>query len=146
MKRIFQVVHMREACGGTPVESVPTTGEPEPCTITSNDGRHCILEDVDGELEMEGFSGHLNDERPLFANGSIEFSPQQQGSEGILEAAQNSSEGFDLLIGGSPPLPLDSPPLIPPLPPSPPSPPPPPSSPSPPVLFLQGHIHFLYSL
>ncbi|XP_057477624.1 ENHANCER OF AG-4 protein 2 isoform X2 [Actinidia eriantha] len=125
----------KEAGGGSPVESVPAPGEPEPCMVTPNDRRHCILEDVDGELEMEDVSGHPKDERPLFANGSIDFAPQQKCSDGILEAAQNSSDEFDPLIGGSPPLPLDSPPPTPPLPPSPlppPSPPPPPSSPSPP--------------
>ncbi|GFZ15727.1 Tudor/PWWP/MBT domain-containing protein [Actinidia rufa] len=88
----------KEAGGGSPVESAPATGEPEPCMVTPNDRRHCILEDVDGELEMEDVSGHPKDERPLFANGSIDFVPQQKCSDGILEAAQNSSDEENKLV------------------------------------------------
>ncbi|KAL7001506.1 ENHANCER OF AG-4 protein [Sarracenia purpurea var. burkii] len=126
----------KEADGGSPVESVPAAGEPETCTVTPNDKRHCILEDVDGELEMEDVSGHPKDDKPLFTNGSIQFASQQQASDRILVTSQNSSNelGLDPIREGSPPLPLDPPPPTPPLPPSPAPPPspPPPSSPSPP--------------
>ncbi|KAA8533367.1 hypothetical protein F0562_033100 [Nyssa sinensis] len=141
----------KEASNGSPVAVTPATGEPGTCTVTPNDRRHCILEDVDGELEMEDVSGHPKDERPLFATGSFEIASQQQGSERILEAASNNSAELPPLPKGSPPMPLDSPPQTPPLPPSPPplpSPPPPPSSPSPPPpppppLPSQPHPHSL---
>ncbi|XAR63987.1 hypothetical protein NMG60_11024164 [Bertholletia excelsa] len=124
---------VKEAGDRSPAETLPGTGDPETCVDTPNDRRHCILEDVDGELEMEDVSGHPRDDRPLFSNGSAEFGSQQQGSDGILESALDNSN--ELSSQGSPPLPLDSPPPTPPLPPSPPpppSPPLPPSFPSPP--------------
>ncbi|XP_052204558.1 ENHANCER OF AG-4 protein 2 isoform X2 [Diospyros lotus] len=128
---------LKEPGGRSPVEVVPASGEPD--TVTSSDRRHCILEDVDGELEMEDVSGHTRDERPLFSNGPIEFTLQQYGSQGVLEALSDSPDNFSPLEG-SPPLPRTSPPQTPPLPSSPPplsptspqSPPPLPSSPSPP--------------
>ncbi|KAL7163115.1 hypothetical protein ACSBR2_039250 [Camellia fascicularis] len=122
----------KEAGGGSPLEQVAAAGDIETCIVTPNDRRHCILEDVDGELEMEDVSGHPKDERSLFANGSIEFASQQQGSDGILEAALNISNELAPLPPGSPPLPFNSPPPTPPLPPSPPPPPSPPSPPPPP--------------
>lgn len=127
----------KEAAGGSPVESVPATGEGEACAVTPNDRRHFVLEDVDGELEMEDVSGHPKDERPSFANGSFERASEWQGSDGILETDLNYSNELDPVHEGSPPLPFDSPPPTPPLPPSPPpppspSPPPPPSSSPPP--------------
>ncbi|KAF9624044.1 hypothetical protein IFM89_007742 [Coptis chinensis] len=93
--------------------AVHSQEEPDACAVTPVDRRHRILEDVDGELEMEDVSGSLRDEKHIDHNDSFN-----------LESAS-----YDLL--GSPPLPLDSPPPPPPLPSSPP-PPPPPSSPSPP--------------
>ncbi|XP_058184581.1 ENHANCER OF AG-4 protein 2 isoform X2 [Rhododendron vialii] len=127
----------KEAAGGSPVESVPATGEGEACAVTPNDRRHFVLEDVDGELEMEDVSGHPKDERPSFVNGSFECASEWQGSDEILETDLNYSNELDPVHEGSPPLPFDSPPPTPPLPPSPPpppspAPPPPPSSSPPP--------------
>ncbi|KAG6767172.1 hypothetical protein POTOM_028354 [Populus tomentosa] len=45
-------------------ESTHALGERETFTATASDRRHCILEDVDVELEMEDVSGHPKDERP----------------------------------------------------------------------------------
>lgn len=121
----------KEASHPSPVETTHASGESETCAVTPNDRRHCILEDVDGELEMEDVSGHPKDERPSFINGSFEMDPPQQGPHRIMEPASNACTDLPPLPEGSPPLPLDSPPPPPPLPPSPP-PPPPPLSPSPP--------------
>ncbi|XWS09155.1 hypothetical protein CRYUN_Cryun40dG0061900 [Craigia yunnanensis] len=124
-----------EAADASPLEPVHALGEVETCTVTPSDRRHCILEDVDGELEMEDVSGHQKDDRPPFTNDNLEMDLQQQGTDRIMELASNSSNEFPPLPEGSPPLPPDSPPPPPPLPPSPPlppPPPPPPSSPSPP--------------
>ncbi|VVA14754.1 PREDICTED: ENHANCER OF [Prunus dulcis] len=123
----------KETSHSSPVETTHASGESETCAVTPNDRRHCILEDVDGELEMEDVSGHPKDERPVFVNGSFERDPQQQGSDTVTEPASNVCSELPPLPEGSPPLPLDSPPPPPPLPPSPPPPPPPPPlSPSPP--------------
>ncbi|XP_059633371.1 ENHANCER OF AG-4 protein 2 [Cornus florida] len=127
----------KEDVDGSPIAATPAIGEPETCTVTPNDRRHCILEDVDGELEMEDVSGHPKDERSLFTSDSFEIDSQQEGSDRILEAASTNSTQCPPLPEGSPPLPFDSPPTTPPLPPSPPPPlpsppPPPPLSPSPP--------------
>ncbi|KAL4562074.1 hypothetical protein LXL04_034265 [Taraxacum kok-saghyz] len=51
-------------------EVSPGTGEVETCSATSTDRRHCILEDVDGELEMEDVSGHPNYDNKLSTCGS----------------------------------------------------------------------------
>ncbi|KAF5747407.1 ENHANCER OF AG-4 protein 2 [Tripterygium wilfordii] len=124
----------REAGDLSPDEPPSVIGESETLVVTPNDKRHCILEDVDGELEMEDVSGHSKDDGPLFASCVSELGSQRMGSDRIVESASNNSP----LPEGSPPLPPDSPPLPPPLPPSPPlppptlPPPPPPSSPSPP--------------
>ncbi|PON98866.1 RNA polymerase II-binding domain containing protein [Trema orientale] len=118
---------------GHPSQQEPThvSGETETCAVTPNDRRHCILEDVDGELEMEDVSGPPKDEKTLLVSGSFETDTQQCRLDRIVEPAPNISAELPSLPEGSPPLPLDSPPPPPPLPPSPP-PPPPPSSPSPP--------------
>ncbi|GAV60995.1 PWWP domain-containing protein [Cephalotus follicularis] len=119
----------------SPAETTHALGETETCTVTPNDRRHCILEDVDGELEMEDVSGHPKDEKPWFMDGSFQMESQQQGSDRILELNSNNSIELPPLPEGSPPPPPDSPPPPPPLPPSPPPtpPPPPPSSPLPPT-------------
>ncbi|XP_038697391.1 ENHANCER OF AG-4 protein 2-like isoform X2 [Tripterygium wilfordii] len=126
----------REA-GDLSLDELPSViGESETCAITSNDKRHCILEDVDGELEMEDVSGHSKDDGPLFASCASELGSQRMGLDRIMESASTNSSELAPLPEGSPPLPPDSPPLPPPLPPSPPPPPtihppPPPPSPSP---------------
>ncbi|XP_022761897.1 ENHANCER OF AG-4 protein 2-like [Durio zibethinus] len=122
----------RESPDASPLEPAHALGELETCTVTPTDRRHCILEDVDGELEMEDVSGHPKDDRPSFTNGLV-MDLQQQGTDRVMEPASNSANEFPPIPEGSPPLPPDSPPPPPPLPPSPPPPPPPPpSSPSPP--------------
>ncbi|XP_015902104.3 ENHANCER OF AG-4 protein 2 isoform X1 [Ziziphus jujuba] len=123
---------------GHPSQMEPThaLGESETCAATPNDRRHCILEDVDGELEMEDVSGHPKEEKTLFIGSSSEMDLQQQESDKGMESAASISTDLPPLPESSPPLPLDSPPPLPPLPPSPPPPPPPPplspSSPPPP--------------
>ncbi|KAI9169587.1 hypothetical protein LWI28_014474 [Acer negundo] len=117
----------KEASEASPVEQTRASGESETCTVTPNDRRHCILEDVDGELEMEDVSGHPKD-----GNGLIEIDSPQNGIDRILDPASNNFSDLPPLPEGSPPLPPDSPPPLPPLPPSPPPPLPPMSSPSPP--------------
>ncbi|KAJ0094602.1 hypothetical protein Patl1_16371 [Pistacia atlantica] len=116
----------KEVGDTSPIEQTRASGESETCTVTPNDRRHCILEDVDGELEMEDVSGHPKD-----GNDSFEIE-SQHGSDRILESVSNNFSELPPLPEGSPPLPPDSPPPLPPLPPSPPPPPPPMSSPSPP--------------
>ncbi|GMI71812.1 hypothetical protein HRI_000850500 [Hibiscus trionum] len=120
-----------EAVDVSPLETVQTSAELEACAVTPSDRRHCILEDVDGELEMEDVSAHQKDDRPSSTNDTLEKDMQQLDTDKIMEPGSNSSDGCPPLPEGSPPLPPDSPPPPPPLPPSPP-PPPPPSSPSPP--------------
>ncbi|KAL6543942.1 RPR [Orobanche gracilis] len=105
--------------------------DPDNCTVTPSDRRHCILEDVDGELEMEDVSAHQKDEGPFSGNDTAQVSLHEPNSDGIFQSASSMSE-FLPSPEGSPPLPSGSPPESPPLPTSPPPPPPPPSSPSPP--------------
>ncbi|KAI3812328.1 hypothetical protein L1987_17035 [Smallanthus sonchifolius] len=113
------------------------TGELETCSVTSNERRHCILEDVDGELEMEDVSGHRKDEKLLKGGGSYKAVQEDEGSNRTMDTTSNNSNEVSPLREGSPPLPPDSPPPTPPLPTSPPPPlsphmvPPPPSTPSP---------------
>ncbi|KAK7341316.1 hypothetical protein VNO80_24242 [Phaseolus coccineus] len=121
----------KETCDASPADPTHTLGESETSTVTPNDKRHCILKDVDRELEMEDVSGHPKDERPTFFNSSDEIDLQLQLSDRNLDLTPNISEEMSATPEGSPPLPLDSPPPPPPLPSSPP-PPPPPLSPSPP--------------
>ena len=115
----------------SPADPTCTQGESETSTVTPNDKRHCILEDVDGELEMEDVSGHPKDERVVLLNSSSEMDLQLQGSDNILDPVSNTSAEIPDMLKCSPPLPPDSPPSLPPLPSSPP-PPPTPLSPSPP--------------
>lgn len=114
-----------------PMEAPDPLEEQVTCPVTPTDRRHHILEEVDGELEMEDVSASSKDERATAGNGSYELETQQQCSVGILESTSTNLRELPALPLGSPPLPLDSPPPLPPLPPSPP-PPPPPFSPSPP--------------
>ncbi|XP_010245482.1 PREDICTED: ENHANCER OF AG-4 protein 2-like isoform X2 [Nelumbo nucifera] len=122
-------------CKETGIESLvePSNAleEPETCAVTPSDRCHCILEDVDGELEMEDVSGSPKDGRTRGGNNSFELNLQRQTKDGILKSCSDNLSELPPLPPCSPPLPLESPPLPPPLPPSPP-PPPPPSSPSPP--------------
>ncbi|XP_058090300.1 ENHANCER OF AG-4 protein 2 [Magnolia sinica] len=106
----------------SPEEAADALEEPDTSAVTPSDrrGNH-ILEEVDGELEMEDVSGSSKDERT--ASGNV--------SDRILESTSNNLIELPPVPLDSPPLPLDSPPPLPPLPPSPP-PPPPPLSPSPP--------------
>ncbi|GER56125.1 Tudor/PWWP/MBT domain-containing protein [Striga asiatica] len=97
--------------------------DPENSNVTPSDRRHCILEDVDGELEMEDVSAQPKDEVP--------FSRNSKSSDGLFPSVSIASE-FLPSPEGSPPLPPGSPPATPPLPTSPPPPPPPPPSSPPP--------------
>ncbi|KAM7487905.1 hypothetical protein LguiB_025389 [Lonicera macranthoides] len=119
----------------SPLEMTPTARELETSNVTPNDRRHCILEDVDGELEMEDVSGNPKEE------SSFQNVSQQQASG---EPASNIYTELSPLPEGSPPLPLGSPPPTPPMPSSPATPslltPPPPSPlppPPPPVPSMQ---------
>lgn len=123
-------VPSKEAAGASPVEPSCDLGNSETCIATPNDRRHCILKDVDGELEMEDVSGNPKDENPLLINDSLMTDSQNLDSGKALESCCNHSMDLPPLTEGFPPLPLDSPPLPPPLPPSPP--PPPPHTPPPP--------------
>nr|XP_043639966.1 ENHANCER OF AG-4 protein 2 isoform X2 [Erigeron canadensis] len=126
----------KEGIGKSEFELNPGTGELETCSVTSNDRRHCILEDVDGELEMEDVSGHPKDEKAL-TGGSCKAVEEEEFCDRTMDAVSNSNK-VSPLREGSPPLPPDSPPPTPPLPSSPEPPespdvvPPPPSSPPPP--------------
>ena len=115
-------------------ESTHALGERETFTATASDRRHCILEDVDVELEMEDVSGHPKDERPSSIGVFFEMEAQQHYSDRLPEPALNDSVHLLPLPDGSPPPPPDSPPPPPPLPSSPPPPPPPPPPPLPPQL------------
>ncbi|KAK6160527.1 hypothetical protein DH2020_003908 [Rehmannia glutinosa] len=100
----------------SPSNLSPTTSrDAENHTVTPSDRRHCILEDVDGELEMEDVSEHQKDERPLFANDTFELASLEPNS---IESASNTSAEWLPSPDGSPPLPPGSPPQsIPPQPP-----------------------------
>ncbi|XP_052733222.1 ENHANCER OF AG-4 protein 2 [Vigna angularis] len=121
----------KDTFDASPADPTHALGESETSTVTPNDKRHCILKDVDRELEMEDVSGHPKDEKPTFFNSSDEIDLQLQVSDSNLDLTPSISNEMSATPEGSPPLPLDSPPPPPPLPSSPP-PPPPPLSPSPP--------------
>ncbi|XP_042063827.1 ENHANCER OF AG-4 protein 2-like isoform X2 [Salvia splendens] len=133
--------------GASPSKHTPATDrDHENHSVTPSDRRHCILEDVDGELEMEDVSGHQKDERPLMTYGSIEAASLDLDPDGGgHESSSNNSTEWLPSPEGSPPLPARSPPMTPPLPnsppPSSPPPPPPPSSPPPPPPPPTSHQH-----
>ncbi|MBA0740490.1 hypothetical protein Gogos_013686, partial [Gossypium gossypioides] len=87
-----------EAADASHLETAQALVELDACTVTPSDRRHCILEDVDGELEMEDVSAHQKDDRPSFTNDSLEKDMQHQGNDRIMESASSSPNGF-------PPLP-----------------------------------------
>ncbi|KAL8208158.1 hypothetical protein R6Q57_007570 [Mikania cordata] len=127
----------KEGSGKSILELNTAPGELETCSVTSIERRHCILEDVDGELEMEDVSGHPKDEKLLTGGGSYKAVQEDDDSIKKMDTASNNSNEASPFCEGSPPLPADSPPLTPPLPSSPPPPlspsvvPPPPSTLSP---------------
>ncbi|MBA0845634.1 hypothetical protein Goarm_022437, partial [Gossypium armourianum] len=105
----------REAADAPPLETAQALVELEACTVTPSDRRHCILEDVDGELEMEDVSAHQKDDRPSFTNDSLEKDMQEQGNDRIMEPASSSPNGFPPLPEAfvpQPPLPTQ--PMLPP--------------------------------
>ncbi|KAL3613768.1 RPR [Castilleja foliolosa] len=124
--------------------NTPASRDPDRnCSVTPSDRPHCILEDVEGELEMEDVSAHQKGEVPFSGNNSAEVEPNPD------VIFQSSSSMFELLLSpeGSPPLPPGSPPPTPPLPTSPPPsflppppPSPPPSSPPPPPPPSEPHL------
>ncbi|KAL8201424.1 hypothetical protein R6Q57_012763 [Mikania cordata] len=134
---ILNFSHKEGVCKST-LELNTATGELETCSVTSNERRHCILEDVDGELEMEDVSRHPKGELFLMAGGFCKTAQEDEGSNRTLDTTSNNSSEVSPFREGSPPLPPGSPPPTPPLPSSPPPPlsppmvPLPPSAPSPP--------------
>ncbi|XP_074326933.1 ENHANCER OF AG-4 protein 2-like isoform X2 [Apium graveolens] len=148
----FQIPVCKEQTDILPLELTCTTEEAEKLTVNQNDRRHCILEDVDGELEMEDVSVHPKDEGALFMGAPFEIvSKEEKGPDMVvLEAESNSCSQLPFPMG-SPPSPPDSPPPTPPLPTSPrplsrPPPPPiapssPPPPPPPPPLVQQAQPH-----
>ncbi|KAE9595350.1 putative PWWP domain-containing protein [Lupinus albus] len=126
----------------SPPDTTLTLVESETFAVTPNDKSHHILEDVDGELEMEDVSDHPKDEKHILLTSSSEMNLQLQGLDRILDASSKISAEMPDVLEGSPPPPLDSPPPLPPLPSSPPPPispsqsplpPPPPASHPPPL-------------
>nr|KYP33119.1 Hepatoma-derived growth factor-related protein 2 [Cajanus cajan] len=82
----------------SPADPTRTVVDSETSTVTPTDKRHCILEDVDGELEMEDVSVHLKDERPVLLNSPSEMDSQLQGLDRILDPASDiSAEIPDIL-------------------------------------------------
>ncbi|KAK9076295.1 hypothetical protein SSX86_004628 [Deinandra increscens subsp. villosa] len=122
---ILNFLH-KEGNGKSILEVNTATGELETCSVTSTERRHCILEDVDGELEMEDVSGHPKDEIFLTGGGSRKAVQEDDGLNRKMDTSSNNSNEASPMREGSPPLPPDSPPPTPPLPSS----PPPPLSPS----------------
>src|ERR1044072_7029805 len=91
----------KDTQGASPANPTLTLGESETSTVTPNDKRHCILEDVDGELEMEDVSGHPKDEKPVFLNSFDEIDMQVQ--HGISDPISKNSEEMLATPEGSPP-------------------------------------------
>ncbi|XP_072966010.1 ENHANCER OF AG-4 protein 2 isoform X1 [Typha angustifolia] len=117
-----------------PVEGVSSEDQ-DACLLTPGDRRHHVLEDVDGELEMEDVSSLSKDEKGISGERYIKVDFQPHNSSNTLQHILTDQIELPPLPEGPPPLPLDSPPPPPPLPaspPPPPPPPPPPLSPSPP--------------
>ncbi|CAN0909108.1 ENHANCER OF AG-4 protein 2 [Linum grandiflorum] len=113
-----------------PVVSEPgrALGDSEIDAATPNDRHHFILEEVDGELEMEDVCyPRLTDEGP-------DMDIEENCSDRAMGPTSDSNVDSPFFLEGSPPLPPGSPPKLPPLPPYPPPPlpPSPPSSPVPP--------------
>ncbi|PWA65628.1 CID domain-containing protein [Artemisia annua] len=128
---------LKEHTGKPTLDLNPSTGEIETCSVTSNDRRHHILEDVDGELEMEDVSGHSKDEKIFPSDSSYKNLQEDEAFDRTMDTSSDNSNEASPLRPSSPPLPPGSPPRTPPLPSSPPPPlspivPPPPSTPSPP--------------
>ncbi|KAK4792140.1 hypothetical protein SAY86_022575 [Trapa natans] len=129
------VLPSKEDCAATSPEKLThVSKEAGTSDATPVEQRHCILLDVDCELDMEDVSGYPNDEGSLPMH-TVELMAESHETDKKL--ASTDSALFSFIPWGSPPLPLDSPPLPPPLPLSPPpplplSPSPPPPLPSPP--------------
>ncbi|CDP11018.1 unnamed protein product [Coffea canephora] len=129
---------VQEAADLSPLQRTPAAGDFDNYNFTPNEKRHHILEDVDGELEMEDVSGHQKDERSPMTGDTLGTDPSNVTSVKIGESTLSIPFELPPLPEGSPPLPLDSPPATPPLPSSlppsplqPPMPPPMPLSPAP---------------
>lgn len=129
---------VQESADLSPSQCTPAAGDFDNYNFTPNERRHHILEDVDGELEMEDVSGHQKDERSPITGDTLGTDPSNVSSIKIAESTPSIPFELPPLPEGSPPLPLDSPPATPPLPSSlpssplqPPMPPPMPLSPAP---------------
>ncbi|XP_075484032.1 ENHANCER OF AG-4 protein 2-like isoform X2 [Primulina tabacum] len=119
----LQTDFCKEIADTSPSERSPVIRDPENCTVTPSDRRHRILEDVDGELEMEDVSGHQKDEKLLFTDSTFEVASLEPNLDGIFTSASNKNAQWLPSPEDSPPLPPGSPPVTPPLPTSPPPPP-----------------------
>ncbi|EPS67443.1 hypothetical protein M569_07331, partial [Genlisea aurea] len=87
--------------------------------FTPSDRRHFVLEDVDGELEMEDVSGSHKDDK-LPSSSPLQPVAFKPNSYAVLVSASSFSSDFQHSPDGNPPLPSGSPPPTPPLPTSPP--------------------------
>ncbi|KAG9142060.1 hypothetical protein Leryth_025784 [Lithospermum erythrorhizon] len=134
---IMPTIFYNELTERSPGEHTPVSIDAENQSVTPNERRHCILEDVDGELEMEDVSVPFKDEMedvPVsledeMEDVSVPLKDERQSyvcattevaaSDTYLEMSSNNSE-LPPLPEGSPPLPPNSPPQTPPLPFSPP--------------------------
>lgn len=99
-----------DAGNESPIEGTTAVVKPATTIICPSDRRHLILEDVDGELEMEDAS---KDDRVLVRvslKQQLEVPTINETSESELSA----QGALPPLASGSPPLPLDSPPSPPP--------------------------------
>lgn len=106
-----------------PVETVKAQEEPRESSVDPMERHRHILEDVDGELEMEDVSPPPEYDSSSCRDNFLPPMPAQEIPHCSLPPDQSS-------LCPQPPLPNDPPPSPPPLPASPP--PPPPSSPPPP--------------
>ncbi|GAA0167903.1 transcription cofactor [Lithospermum erythrorhizon] len=130
---IMPTIFYNELTERSPGEHTPVSIDAENQSVTPNERRHCILEDVDGELEMEDVSVPFKDEMedvPVsledeMQDVSVPLKDERQSyvcattevaaSDTYLEMSSNNSE-LPPLPEGSPPLPPNSPPQTPPLP------------------------------
>ncbi|KAL0386264.1 UNVERIFIED_CONTAM: ENHANCER OF AG-4 protein 2, partial [Sesamum radiatum] len=103
--------------------ALATSRDPENHSVTPSDRRHCILEDVDGELEMEDVSGHQRDEKPLFTNVAAFAGGLSTIAPWISAYISASTHFAASIVTPTPPPPPPPPPSSPPPPPPPPPPP-----------------------
>ncbi|KAG1361198.1 putative ENHANCER OF AG-4 protein 2 [Cocos nucifera] len=80
-----------------PVEAVGASEELDTCAFTPSDRHHHILEDVDGELEMEDVSTLSKDEKSVLRNDHLELESQRHKSDIAFQPAlADQTEGNQL--------------------------------------------------